>query len=410
MDMYINRNLIIPETKDICIFSYNSRGFHDGNQSICKDLLTLAGNKIPIICNQENFMLKGNKYKIEQCLPDHQIYFKPATKEGLNGRPKNGMFVAIPKYLKAHVTDISPSSSRVQAVILKTTHRNILILNTYFPQDPKTDIFDTTDLLTTLICIQNTIKENNFTELIWTGDINADFSRKTTFVDTVGNFVNESNLSRSWDRFVVDFTHENCVGDKSHTSVIDHFFWNEYLDTHVLDAGVLHIPGNLSDHSPIYCVLQNNENLTRNDNIKIPEPKPCWKNATEKERDDFFEEINRKLRCLEEPIEIINCLNVHCNNAYHKTASDDYMLEILHTMEQAAKKILPTPKIPKKDGNSSKSIPRWNEDIEPYRKDALFWHSVWVSAGKPLNNELHNIMKRTKNIYHFHIRKKQKNA
>ena len=114
-------------TKDICIFSYNSRGFHEDNQAVCKDLPKIAGNKFSIICNQENFLLNGNKYKIEQCLPDHHIYFKPAT--GLTGRPKNGMFVAIPKHLKTHVTDVSPAYSRIQAVIMKTINRNILIMN-----------------------------------------------------------------------------------------------------------------------------------------------------------------------------------------------------------------------------------------------------------------------------------------
>ena len=87
MDMYTNSNNFNPERKDFCIFSYNSRGFHDGNQSIWKDLLKIAGNKIPIICNQENSLLKANKFKIKQCLPDHHIYFNPANKE--SGRPKN---------------------------------------------------------------------------------------------------------------------------------------------------------------------------------------------------------------------------------------------------------------------------------------------------------------------------------
>ena len=135
MDMYTNSNNSNPERKEFCVFSYNSRGFHHGNQSICKNLLTIAGNKIPIICNQENFLLKANKFKIEQCLPDHHIYFNPANKEKLTGRPKNGMFIAIPKYLKANVVDVSPS--RLQAVILKTGYRNMLILNTYFPSRPE---------------------------------------------------------------------------------------------------------------------------------------------------------------------------------------------------------------------------------------------------------------------------------
>ena len=270
------------------------------------------------------------------------------------------------------------------------------------------DVFDTTDLLTTLAFIQETIRENDFTELIWTGDINADFSRKTKYVDIVDNFLREGNLVKSWERFDVDYTHENHVINTYYTSIIDHFFWNECLDTHILDAGVLHLPGNLSDHSPIYCILQNNETLKRNENIKIPKPKPSWKNATVKERNDFFEEMNKRLSSFKEPTDIMKCHDVHCKNACHNTISDEYMLHILQTMEQSAKKVLPTPKMTKKKGNSSKSIPRWKEDIEPYQQDALFWHSIWVSAGKPLNTELHKIMKRTRNIYHVHIRKNKR--
>ena len=134
----------------ICIFSYNSRGFHEGNQSVCQELTLITGDKIPIICNQENFLLAANKYKIKQCLPNFHVYFKPATKDGLNGRPKNGMFVAIPENLNAEVEDVSPPCSRVQAITFKTEQRQLLILNTYFPQDPKTCVLDAGDLLTTI--------------------------------------------------------------------------------------------------------------------------------------------------------------------------------------------------------------------------------------------------------------------
>ena len=48
-------------------------------------------------------------------------------------------------------------------------------------------------------------------------------------------------------------------------------------------------------------------------------------------------------------------------------------------------------------------IPRWKEDIEPFREAAQFWHAVWLSAGKPQKTE-------TRNIYHFHIRKNKRMA
>ena len=119
------------------------------------------------------------------------------------------MFIAIPKYLKANVVDVSPSSSRLQAVFLKTGYRNMLILNTYFPQDPKTDDFDTDDLLITLIGIQNIFKENDCTDVIWTGDINADFSRNTKYVSIIRNFVNEQNLDLGINSMLI--THMNLM-------------------------------------------------------------------------------------------------------------------------------------------------------------------------------------------------------
>ena len=46
-----------------------------------------------------------------------------------------------------------------------------------------------------------------------------------------------------------------------------------------------------------------------------------------------------------------------------------------------------------------------NEIVKPHRETAHFWNSVWQSAGRPINTELHKIMKRTKNLYHYHVRK-----
>ena len=84
------------------------------------------------------------------------------------------------------------------------------------------------------------------------------------------------------------------------------------------------------------------------------------------------------------------------------------MLDILHEIEQAALRKLPIPRNKTSNNISMKAIPRWKEDVAPYKDNALFWNSVWNSAGKPHNTELHNIMKRTRNLYHFHIRKNKR--
>ena len=39
----------------ICIYSFNSRGFGDDKQDICRLLMLENENFVPILCNQENF-------------------------------------------------------------------------------------------------------------------------------------------------------------------------------------------------------------------------------------------------------------------------------------------------------------------------------------------------------------------
>ena len=47
-------------------------------------------------------------------------------------------------------------------------------------------------------------------------------------------------------------------------------------------------------------------------------------------------------------------------------------------------------------------------EVEPYKKDAIFWHSVWQSAGRPNRGVLRDIMAKTRNQYHYSIRRVKK--
>ena len=108
----------------------------------------------PILCNQENFLLYGNRFQVKQCLPHARIIFKKAVKELNEGRLKNGMFIPIPGEIKECVKDVSSNHWRVQAVILNTKKSKLLAVNTYLPTDPKLKDFDTEELLTTLAAIK----------------------------------------------------------------------------------------------------------------------------------------------------------------------------------------------------------------------------------------------------------------
>ena len=54
-----------------------------------------------------------------------------------------------------------------------------------------------------------------------------------------------------------------------------------------------------------------------------------------------------------------------------------------------------------------KLTPGWKEEVKPFRDLAYFWNGIWTSAGKPMNTELHRIMKRSKNKYHYEFKKCQ---
>ena len=88
------------------------------------------------------------------------------------------------------------------------------------------------------------------------------------------------------------------------------------------------------------------------------------------------------------------------------------MLDVLHSLGFATDIQIPKPKSVNPNPNPNKpaknTIPKWNEKITPYKEDAYFWHSVWTSAGKPFNNNVHMIMKRTRNTYHLKIRKNKR--
>ena len=123
--------------QNLSIISFNSRGFGLDKQSICSKLISMK-EKVTILCNQENFLLKNNSYKIKQVLPNYQIIYKPAIKDKLDGRPKNGMFIAVPDIFRGNALDVSPKNWRIQAILIRTMDKSLLLLNSYFPQDMKT--------------------------------------------------------------------------------------------------------------------------------------------------------------------------------------------------------------------------------------------------------------------------------
>ena len=128
--------------------------------------------------------------------------------------------------------------------------------------------------------------------------------------------------------------------------------------------------------------------------------------ATNDNREAFKNSLDIKLKALNVPQSLIDCKNVKCDCKEHSEDIDNILLSTLEAVDNAAKDTLPTPKVSTQ--KKGKVVPGWKMEVKPFRDKASFWFSVWKSAGRPLNCELHNIMKRTKNIYHYQVKKCQK--
>ena len=218
----------MSSVNSFCLVSYNSRGFCALKQEFCRILSSkeVVGNSLPVLCNQENFVLKSNTYKINNALPGFHIVLKPAVLSSCDrGRPKGGLFIALPVSLRNCLVDVSPTNWRLQAVLLNCESSRILLINSYFPVDTRLNNYDEAELIETLQCIQTIINNVQHDAIIWAGDINTDFDRNTKHVNIVRNCIEENHLITAWDRFDIDFTHYSELNGRSFVSTIDHFFW-----------------------------------------------------------------------------------------------------------------------------------------------------------------------------------------
>ena len=115
--------------------------------------MTNNENYFPILCNQEIFLTHGNRFKIQQRLPNARIYFKKAVKDSMDERAKNAYLVKLNK-----VGDVSPDHWRLQAIPLQAPSNRLLMIHSYFLG----------------AAISSVMEGNEFDNIIRTGDKHAD--------------------------------------------------------------------------------------------------------------------------------------------------------------------------------------------------------------------------------------------
>ena len=99
----------------------------------------------------------------------------PAHKDNTQvsrGRGKGGLVTIWKKGLTRYVSKVECSNFRIQATKFEFPSKNILLINAYFPCDPRTDSFDKTELLTLLADITVAVETSLCSNVMIAADLN----------------------------------------------------------------------------------------------------------------------------------------------------------------------------------------------------------------------------------------------
>ena len=392
---------------DLQIISYNSTGFNPAKADFIRFLVTSLQANIFLV--QEHFLLHNNVFKIQKEFSSFNSYILPANKSNKSlscGRPSGGLGIFWKHSYNKMIKIVKlPNSTRIQAIDFDN---KIIIVNCYFPTDTQDNNFDDWELIKCLETLSGIITAYPNHHILIGGDINCDFSRQTPFVNMIRDFTLNSNLSAAWWSFPIDFTYSfsSNIHNRTSFSCLDHFFYNDSLQ--VKDAAVIHLGDNLSGHEPIYISI----NINVTDNL-VPDSSthgtqdytyaPNWSKASVSQLQDFNESLRTKCQSLVIPDGLL-CNNLTCQSDDHRNDITHYCDALLNIIDDATKMNIPPTHIP-----SEKKTPGWLELVKPFQDEARFFHSIWVSYGKPQNCPLYETMKRTRNSYHYAIRRAQKN-
>ena len=393
---------------NIACMSFNTTGWSDFKGNLINTIL--LSHAIQICAIQEHFQLESNLYRLNQAFKDFEVFALPAVKSNHqvhSGRPSGGVALLFDKKLCPLIKQLTcPNSTRVQGIKLNLQQSSYLFINCYFPVDQRNDNND--GLLRTLQDIKYCMDQcDEACNVCILGDLNFEVNRNTAFANLVKAFLLDNNLVTVWSKFDCDFTQcqtRTVHGtERSYFSTLDHFCVKPNFLESCVEATPLHIVDNTSNHEPIFLKFKCTPSKVNNISHKnTQDPKPMCRRASQEDIIDYKYDLQQKLS---EIIvgDCLGCTNNHCVDANHREDIDMYAFDIMDSISVCVENNIPFSRPVTKP-----PVPGWSSYVTPFRDDAAFWFSVWKSAGKPENCVLHDIMKRTRNKYHYSIRKVRK--
>ena len=273
------------------------------------------------------------------------MFITPAFKADnkvCRGRAKGGLATLWHPSLTKYVSKVKCSNFRLLGKKNSFSSGNLLVINTYFPCDPRKDDFDNSELLGILADTTNLINASDCPSILIAGDLNCHFVRNTRFTNIVRNQFEDLNLNIFWEANnnkiqSVDYTHLFVSENNVSTSTIDHFVGSSRVVNCITEAGVIHHAENTSNHSPIFVKLDVGH-LHVSVESCTPNPRTSWSKASEEAKNKYRAAVATKLQGIQVP-ESNNCNNLHCKE--HTDMIANYAVGALEAVEAAAVESLP---------------------------------------------------------------------
>ena len=347
-----------------------------------------------VLCIQEHFLLdcsdrkSSNTDKIRKKFNiNHDMYIKPAEKDNTQvsrGRGKGGLATIWKKSLTKYVSKIDCINPRLQATKFSFPSSTLVVLNAYFPCDPRNSRYDDAEILNVLSEINNIVTNGGIHNFLLAGDLNCHFERDNLYTNLVKDYFRSLSLQTLWsisDPRIdnIDYTYCSFYNDIPSYSILDHFVVNELFFDKLVNAGVIHSGENLSNHEAIYVKFKVDK---IDPALEIPPTVswPCWSKASLESKNEYKKVLGDKLSLI---LMYEFCKDVNCNFINHYDAIEEYTMEVHEAIEQAGEECIPKSVFTNKKIGDQSSLSGWSQYVKLYENDSKFWFSLWNSAGRP---------------------------
>ena len=149
--------------------------------------------------------------------------------------------------------------------------------------------------------------------------------------------------------------------------------------------------------------------------VRVPQTKaprirkPAWYKATLEDKDNYTTLLDIKLKEAVVP-ESLSCADVSCQCETHTGERDHLVIDILCSMVETSYSCIPLTGSSSQGQKQNGSLPGWKDHVAPLKRDSLWWHSVWLSAGRPASGALHQVMCHVRGKYHLAVRQAKRIA